>query len=139
MEENDELWFDELKEDLDATGSYAKQATYEVIRDRATKLENYFRNSAPVKTGKLRGSVVKTQVEVSDQKIKFKVEFKGYNEKGEPFQTIANTLNRGFAYRNGNRIIYNSGTHFIDDGVRDILTGIDEEIEKRFNELAGGE
>lgn len=139
MEDNDELGFDELRDDLDIAASYAKQATYEVIRDRAIKLESYFRNSAPVKTGTLRGSVVKTQVEVSNQKIKFKVEFKGYNEKGEPFQTIANTLNRGFAYRNGNRIIFNSGTHFIDDGVRDILTGIDEEIEKRFNELAGGQ
>lgn len=139
MEENDELGFDELKEDLDAVGTYAKQATYEVLNDRSKKLEDYFRNSAPVRNGDLRGSVVRTEVEVSDQKIKFKVEFKGYNKQGEPFQTIANTLNRGFAYRNGNRIIYNSGTHFIDDGVRAVLTGIDEEIEKRFNELAGGE
>lgn len=133
----DDLTLEELENNVREAGNLAKQATYDVLKKKADQLANYFRNSAPVRNGDLRGSVVETEVEFSNARIKFKVEFKGYNKQGEPFQTIANTLNRGFCYKKGNRIIFNSGTHFIDDGVKSILTGIDQEISERFQELAG--
>lgn len=135
---SEELGLEELQAELHDNQNTIIQVYYDVLNERAEKLADYFRNTAPVRTGALKGSVVKTTVEVSEKRIKFKVEFVGYNESGEPYQTIANTLNRGFCYRRGNRITFSTGTHFIDDGVKTILSGIDQEINERIQNLIGG-
>lgn len=133
----DELGFDELYENFDADARQAAHdSVYEVLSEHAKKLENELKNTTPVKTGRLKGSIVNVVVENSETKVVIRVKFDGYNRYGKAYQIIANSLNKGFFRADGS--FDNRHAHFIDIAVSKCLTGMDAEIASLFEVKLGG-
>lgn len=84
----------------------------------------------PVRTGALKASLRKERVEKRG-KYGTRIYYDGYDEKGTPYQLIANSLNKGGAGTGY------SATHHIDEAVKD-LKGLDgriaEAVEKAIEE-----
>lgn len=136
--DNEEISLDEFSELPEELKQAARQATREILEKKAKEFEDYLRNSTPVKTGELKGSIVKVTVEDSDNRIAFRVKFDGYkttNNKKVAYQIIANALNKG--YFNNNGVFIAKHIHFIDN-CKSLLVGMDELIGERFNVLIGG-
>ena len=133
----DELGFEELYENFDEEArEAAHDSVYEILSERAKQLETTLRNTTPVRTGKLKGSIVNVVVENSETKVVIRVKFDGYNRYGKAYQVIANSLNKGFFRPDGS--FDNRHAHFIDIAVSKCLTGMDAEIASLFEVKLGG-
>ena len=127
--------FSSLPEDLKEA---ARQATREILDKKAKEFEQYLMNSTPVKSGELKGSIVKVTVIDNETRIAFRVKFDGYatiGNKKVAFQVIANSLNKG--YFNNNGVFIAKHMHFIDN-CKSLLVGMDELIGEKFQMLIGG-
>lgn len=105
-----------------------------VLDSQADKVLANLHSATPRKTGALVNSLKKESANKGST-LGFKVRYDGYNLKGQPFQVIANALNKGFF--NNSSGVYIPGTHFIDHSVS-LLKGtndlINDEWEKRIKE-----
>ena len=70
----------------------------------AEMFKNSVEQQTPFATGALRNSLTLTR-QFKNGKYGYRVEFHGYNEWGEPFQVIANTLNRGMSVTDANKAV----------------------------------
>lgn len=119
----------------------AHDSIYEVLVERAKKLERMLKESTPVKTGALKGSLVNVTVQDTLDKVVIKVAFDGYSKtaKGNPgtaFQVIANSLNHGY-FISKNSVFVAKHQGFIDRAIHECLSGMDEEIGIKFEYKMG--
>jgi len=116
----DELGMEELSEHFsEEVLNAAHESIYEVLSERAKNLEDYLRSTTPVKTGELVGSLVRVLVENSDVKVTLRVKFDGYNKSHQPYQVIANALNKGYFLPDGTYVTKHQ--NFIDKGIHHIF------------------
>lgn len=133
----DELGMEELAENFSKEALIAAHdSIYEVLTERASRLENYLLASTPVKTGQLVGSIVRVLVENSETKVTIRIKFDGYNSDRQAFQVIANALNKGFFLPDGTYVTKHQ--NFIDKGIHLHLSNMDSEIADRFEVKIGG-
>lgn len=133
----DELGMEELAENFSKEALVAAHdSIYEVLTERASRLENYLLASTPVKTGQLVGSIVRVLVENSETKVTIRIKFDGYNSDKQAFQVIANALNKGFFLPDGTYVTKHQ--NFIDKGIHLHLSNMDSEIADRFEVKIGG-
>lgn len=133
----DELGMEELAENFSKEALIAAHdSIYEVLTERASRLENYLLASTPVKTGQLVGSIVRVLVENSETKVTIRIKFDGYNSDKQAFQVIANALNKGFFLPDGTYVTKHQ--NFIDKGIHLHLSNMDSEIADRFEVKIGG-
>lgn len=133
----DELGMEELSEHFsEEVLNAAHESIYEVLSERAKNLEDYLRSTTPVKSGELVGSLVRVLVENSDIKVTLRVKFDGYNKSHQPYQLIANALNKGYFLPDGTYVTKHQ--NFIDKGIHQYLSNMDSEIAERFEVKIGG-
>lgn len=112
----------------------ATESTTQILKEYSEKFFTELKRETPVDTGALVKSLIIEPYKpkgLNDEKVGYVITFDGYDEKGRPFQLIANSLNRGFVNSNGMII---PGSHFIDKCIA-MLKGIDEDINKLWNEM----
>lgn len=103
----------------------------EVLKEKADSTLSTLKTTTPKgDTGNLVNSLKMSKITKTkkNNKIGYKITYDGYDNKGRPYQVIANSLNRGFVNPKGVQI---SGKHFIDQAVAK-LKGMDQEIADRF-------
>jgi len=84
--------------------------------------------TTPVSTGGLKESLIKTPIR-SHLRYGYTIQYDGYNEKGVPYQYIANSLNKGSNGQIATRHL---------DRARKKLKNIDFKIAERWKSKIGG-
>lgn len=123
-----EDWVRELNQMNEQVKSAAIQVVKDVLNDRADLVLLTLRTSSPRVTGQLVNSLIKKETSKGTE-IGYCVMYDGYDEKGRPYQIIANSLNRGFTTPTGGVV---AGSHFIDKAVS-LLKGMDNEINAKWD------
>lgn len=116
----------------------ATESTEKILKEYSEKFFEKLRSLAPVDTGALVKSLIIEPYKskgINDGKTGYVITFDGYDEKGRPFQLIANSLNRGYTTKSGKIV---SGSHFIDKCLT-MLKRIDEDINKMWEEMMNKE
>ena len=116
----------------------ATESTEKILKEYSEMFFEKLKSLTPIDTGALAKSLIIEPYKpkgVSDGKVGYVITFDGYDEKGRPFQLIANSLNRGYTTKNGKLV---SGSHFVDKCLT-MLKGIDEDINKMWNEMMNKE
>lgn len=134
-------FIDELKTYLDKIpkgGEEAyKEAVEKVTRASAQALMDTLRSTTPRSSGKggrpgrkhLVDTLVLEPVQQTSRrrKVGYVVRYDGYDDRGQPYQLIANSLNKAHPT--------NESAHFIDKAVRKNLKGMDKKIGEEFDRL----
>ena len=85
---------DYIKNELLKVGPAAIESTKEIIDEVSQIYYDELMRTTPVSTGGLKESLIKTPIR-SHLRYGYTIQYDGYNEKGVPYQYIANSLNKG--------------------------------------------
>ena len=85
---------DYIKNELLKVGPAAVEATKEIIDEISQVYFDELLKTTPISTGGLKDSLIKKPIR-SNLRYGYTIEYDGYNEKGVPYQYIANSLNKG--------------------------------------------
>lgn len=117
----------EYFEKLERLGDVAIEAIKEQIDIESDRTEKEIRDNTPQgETGGLLRALTRTKID-NGKKYGYRIEYAGENEKGEPYEKIANILNSGSSTIKPRR--------FIARAVKK-LKGMDDRAVKRFKEKA---
>jgi len=103
----------------------ATESVETVLKSQTEKVRNYLQTHTPIDTGELAQSITKEPIRGSVTKVGFTIRYDGYNEHGQAFQVIANSLNRGYFIATTGK--YVAPRHFLDEAVS-LLRGTDNLI-----------
>jgi hypothetical protein len=111
---------------LGKLGDMAVAAVKEQVDAETDAVESALRQSTPVDTGNLAGSLTKTDVSTS-KKYGFRLSYEGVDKYGTPLEKVANILNYGSSTIKPRK--------FVTKAIRK-LKGLDDRAAKRFEEKA---
>jgi hypothetical protein len=116
----------EYFEKLERLGDMAVEAVKEQIDIEADRAETEIRDGTPTDTGGLARSLIRTKID-NGKKYGYRLEYDGNNDKGEPYEKIANILNSGSSTIAPRR--------FITKAVKK-LKGMDDRAAQRFDQMS---
>lgn len=103
----------------------ATESVKTVLAIQTEKVRSYLQTRTPTDTGELAQSITKEPIRESATKVGFTILYDGYDEHGQAFQVIANSLNRGYFIATTGK--YVAPRHFLDEAVS-LLRGTDNLI-----------
>ena len=114
----------EYFEKLESLGEMAAEAVREQVDEEAGRVEREIQSGTPQDTGGLARSLKPAKIDTG-KRYGYRLEYEGENEKGEPYEKIANILNSGSSTVTPRR--------FITRAIKK-LKGLDERTAQRFEE-----
>jgi uncharacterized protein YoaH (UPF0181 family) len=112
---------------LESLGDMAVAAVKEQVDAETDAVESALRQSTPVDTGNLAGSLTKTDISTS-KKYGYRLSYEGTDKYGTPLEKVANILNYGSSTIKPRK--------FVTKAIRK-LKGLDDRAAKRFEDKAG--
>lgn len=123
-------WEKDFRNLSDDLKECAREAVTNVLKEQSDSVLDHLRKNTPRDTGGLVSSLKREEVNKSG-KVGYRIIYDGYDEHSQPYQVIANALNRGYLARS---FVLIPGRHFI-DAATTLLKGTDKKINDEWERL----